>query len=187
MNITDGWLSAAKRVVSPNFDMRPDATDISMIVIHCISLPPGEFGGDWIDRLFTNTLPQDAHPYFAAIEDLKVSAHALIRRTGEIVQYVAFHERAWHAGESSYAGRTCCNDFAIGIELEGTAETAYMDIQYERLAELIAALLDCYPTLSRRRIAGHSDIAPGRKNDPGPSFDWCRLWRLIERRPVART
>jgi AmpD protein len=181
MNIVDGWLSQAKRVISPNFDTRPDQDDISLIVLHCISLPPGQFGGDWIDRLFTNTLPKDAHPYFGTIHQFRVSAHALIRRTGQIVQYVPFHKRAWHAGESVYAGRARCNDFSIGLEMEGVEDMPYESDQYERLAALIGTLLNHYPELSRERIVGHSDVAPGRKTDPGVSFDWPRLWHLIER------
>jgi len=155
---------------------------MSLIVIHCISLPPGEFGGDWIDRLFTNTLPPDAHPYFAGIHHLRVAAHALIRRDGSITQYVPFHQRAWHAGVSSYHGREVCNDFSIGIELEGTETVDYTGDQYTSLAELVAALLAHYPSLSRQAITGHSDIAPGRKTDPGPSFQWALFSRLLAER-----
>ena len=179
MKIQDGWVAEARRVVSPNCDERPDEEDITLIVVHCISLPPGEFGGEWIDRLFSHSLPANAHPYFEAIHSDKVSAHALVRRDGEIVQYVPFHKRAWHAGASSYRGRERCNDFSIGIELEGTERIPYTDIQYERLAELIEGLSAHYPRLSPPMIAGHSDIAPGRKNDPGPSFDWGRLLGLL--------
>jgi AmpD protein len=178
--IHDGWLQAAdKTIPSPNHDERPQTDDISLIVIHCISLPPGEFGGEWIDRLFTNTLPPDAHPYFEGIAHLRVAAHLLIRRDGELVQYVPFHQRAWHAGVSSYQGREVCNDFSIGIELEGTDDSAYTDVQYQRLATVIQALLAHYPTLSNEAITGHSDIAPGRKTDPGAFFDWNRLHRLL--------
>jgi AmpD protein len=181
LTIAQGWLmEAAKTLPSPNFDLRPDENDISLIVIHCISLPPGEFGGEWIDRLFTNTLPADAHPYFAGIHQLRVSAHALIRRDGSITQYVPFHLRAWHAGVSSYQGRAVCNDFSIGIELEGTETADYTDAQYASLAALVSALLAHYPGLSRQAITGHSDIAPGRKTDPGPSFQWERLLGLLE-------
>lgn len=185
-NIEQGWLNDARRVESPNSDERPDPTDISLIVVHCISLPPGSFGGDWIDRLFTNTLPADAHPYFADIHRLRVSAHLLIRRDGELVQYVPFHRRAWHAGVSHYAGRERCNDFSIGIELEGTEELPYADAQYLRLARVIASLTAHYPGLSKRALAGHCDIAPGRKTDPGPSFDWQRLHGLLETGPTLR-
>jgi AmpD protein len=179
--IIKGWLAEAARIVpSLNCDTRPVETDISLIVIHCISLPPGEFGGEWIDRLFTNTLQPDAHAYFADIHHLRVAAHALIRRDGGITQYVPFHQRAWHAGVSSWRGRQVCNDFSIGIELEGTETVDYTCAQYDSLADLVAALLAHYPTLSREAIVGHSDIAPGRKTDPGPSFQWDRFHRLLE-------
>lgn len=171
----DGWLLSARRCLSPNGDERPDAEDISLLVIHCISLPPGEFGGPWIDRLFGNRLPADAHPYFAGIHTLRVSAHLLIRRDGEVVQYLPFQQRAWHAGVSCYAGRERCNDYSIGIELEGTESVPYTDAQYAALAEVAAFLLRRYPRLTPQRIAGHSDIAPGRKTDPGASFDWPRF------------
>ena len=148
-------------------------------MVHGISLPPGQFGGGWIDALFTNRLDRGAHPYFARIAGLTVSAHALIRRDGAIVQYVPFHRRAWHAGQSVYDGRERCNDFSIGIELEGTDDLAYEDRQYSRLAALFRALRDVYPRLDASRIVGHADIAPGRKTDPGPSFDWARLARTV--------
>jgi len=155
--------------------------ETDLIVVHGISLPPGEFGGPWIDRLFTNTLPPDAHPYFATIADKRVSAHLCIRRDGAVTQYVRFTERAWHAGPSRYEGREACNDFSIGIELEGTDSVAYEAAQYRSLAEVVAALTAAYPTLSRERLVGHSDIAPGRKTDPGPAFDWPHARRLIAR------
>ncbi|QSA96251.1 1,6-anhydro-N-acetylmuramyl-L-alanine amidase AmpD [Methylococcus sp. EFPC2] len=186
MKIEQGWLDSARRCPSPHCDDRSDPAGLALIVVHCISLPPGEFGGDWIDRLFLGTLPADAHPYFAAIHQLRVSAHLLIRRDGEIVQYVPFDRRAWHAGVSVYRGRECCNDFSIGIELEGDEQTAYADVQYRRLAEVIAGLLAHYPTLSRADIAGHSDIAPGRKTDPGDSFDWACLNGLLDAQPMPR-
>jgi AmpD protein len=182
MRVSVGWLDGAERVASPNCDDRPDETDISLIVIHCISLPPGEFGGDWIGRLFTNALPAHEHPYFEEIHGLRVSAHVLIRRDGATLQFVPFHKRAWHAGASSHLGRERCNDFSIGIELEGTEEIAYTDAQYERLADLIVSLLGCYPRLSTKGIVGHCDIAPGRKTDPGASFDWVRLHGLLAAR-----
>ena len=150
-----------------------------LIVVHGISLPPGEFGGPWIDALFTNTLPPDAHPYFAQVASLRVSAHALVRRDGEVVQYVPFHRRAWHAGQSSWMGRERCNDFSIGIELEGTDARAYESAQYASLAGLVAALCRAYRTLSPERIVGHSDVAPGRKSDPGIAFDWPLLRALV--------
>ena len=170
-----GLLRGARQVPSPNFDARPGGILPELIVVHGISLPPEQFGGPWIDRLFTNSLPPDEHPYFATIVDLKVSSHLLIRRDGEPVQYVPFHERAWHAGASSYQGRERCNDFSIGIELEGADEIAYEPAQYRMLSAVILALCEAYPSLSLTRIAGHSDIAPGRKTDPGPAFDWQRL------------
>lgn len=174
-----GLLDAARYIPSPNCDDRPDGVVADLIVVHGISLPPGEFGGAWIDALFTNTLDPAAHPYFRAIAGLRVSAHLLIRRDGEIVQYVPFHRRAWHAGESVYAGRHRCNDFSIGVELEGTDDRPYEDRQYARLAAVIAALRKVYPAITPDRLAGHADIAPGRKTDPGPAFDWARLRRLL--------
>lgn len=176
-----GLLDAARQVPSPNYDERPADAPLDLIVIHGISLPPGEYGGPWIDDLFCNRLDPDAHPYFAAIHTLKVSSHLLIRRDGSIVQYVPFHLRAWHAGLSCYEGRERCNDFSIGIELEGTDEQAYEPRQYEVLAGVIRALCAAYPGLIRSRIAGHSDIAPGRKTDPGPAFEWQRLFALLDR------
>ena len=152
---------------------------VDLIVVHGISLPPGEFGGPWIDALFTKVLDPDAHPYFRTIADLRVSAHLLIRRDGDLAQYVPLHRRAWHAGVSNFAGRSRCNDFSIGIELEGTDHLPYDDRQYSRLAEVIAALRTAYPTLTPERLVGHADIAPGRKTDPGPAFDWARLRRLL--------
>lgn len=175
MNIEQHWLSDATRIASPNFDERADAGDISLLVIHCISLPAGEFGGEYINQLFCNTLNPDDHPYFQTIYQLKVSAHLLIRRSGEIVQYVPFDKRAWHAGVSCYQGREKCNDFSIGIELEGTESVPYTDEQYEQLNAVIAVLLENYPALSKQHITGHSDIAPERKTDPGASFDWSRI------------
>lgn len=170
-----GLLKGAAQVLSPHFDERPGGQLPELIVIHGISLPPGEFGGPWIDRLFTGSLPPDAHPYFAEVASLRVSSHALIRRDGALRQYVPFGARAWHAGRSSYGGRDGCNDFSIGIELEGVDDAAYADAQYLALTALVTALLASYPTLARDRIVGHSDIAPGRKTDPGLFFDWPRL------------
>lgn len=170
-----GWLSGARRVPSPNCDDRPVGVAVDLIVVHGISLPPGEFGGPWIDALFTNTLPRDAHPYFAQVADLRVSAHVLVRRDGEVVQYVPFQRRAWHAGASSWHGRERCNDFSVGIELEGTDASPYEPVQYEVLARLVALLCRAYPGLSTERVVGHSDVAPGRKSDPGIAFDWPLL------------
>ena len=169
-----GWLPAARRVVSPNADARPPGAAVDLLVIHCISLPPGEFGGDWIDALFTNRLDCDAHPYFDGLRGLRVSSHLLIRRDGELVQYVSLHRRAWHAGVSSWQGRERCNDYSIGIELEGDEETPFTDSQYRRLVAVTRMLQVALPRLVRERIVGHSDIAPGRKTDPGPAFDWTR-------------
>ena len=171
---SDGWCEQARPVPSPHHNVRPVAEDISLLVVHNISLPPGEFGGPWIDDLFLGRLDPDAHPYFATIHHLKVSAHCLIRRDGELVQYVPFHLRAWHAGVSSFAGREGCNDFSIGIELEGTDEVPYTRVQYETLAELTRALMARYPAITQERLTGHCDIAPGRKSDPGSAFDWVR-------------
>lgn len=171
----DGWIDGARRVASPNCDERPEGEVVSLLVIHNISLPPGTFGGPHIDQLFTNTLDPDEHPYFGEIHELRVSSHLLIRRDGELVQYVPLGRRAWHAGVSSFDGRERCNDFAIGIELEGTDERPYTDLQYGRLAEVSGVILAAYPAITPERIAGHSDLAPGRKTDPGPAFDWRRF------------
>ena len=174
-----GWLDAARRCPSPNRNARPAGCTPELIVVHGISLPAGRFGGPHIDALFANCLDCSADPSFAELRELRVSAHALIRRGGEIVQYVPFAERAWHAGVSRWRGRDNCNDFSIGIELEGCDEVAYEDIQYRHLARLVDALLAAYPALNERAIAGHCDIAPGRKTDPGPAFDWTRLHALL--------
>jgi AmpD protein len=179
VELATGLLAGVRQVLSPHFDARPSGCAPELILVHGISLPPNEFGGPWIDRLFTGSLPPDAHPYFRTISSSRVSAHALIRRDGQIVQYVPFGERAWHAGVSQYRGRSLCNDFSIGIELEGADTTAYADPQYEQLAAVIAALLAGYRTLAREHIVGHSDVAPGRKSDPGPAFDWGRLRNLL--------
>jgi AmpD protein len=169
----------ARQIASPNFDERPNGSSPDLILVHGISLPPDEYGGPYIDQLFLNELPTSGHPYFEKIAGLKVSSHALIRRDGELIQYVPFHHRAWHAGASNYCGRERCNDFSIGIELEGSDEVAYEPIQYRTLTELIAALCRAYPTLSASRVVGHSDVAPGRKTDPGPAFDWMRLRAML--------
>lgn len=174
-----GVLDEAIQVASTNCDERPAGERISLIVIHAISLPPGEFGGDAIKRLFTNTLDCAAHPYFESLRGLRVSTHFLIRRTGEIVQFVPCGKRAWHAGESCYAGRRHCNDFSVGIELEGTEDVAYTNRQYGALTTLVDTLCAQYPITD---IVAHSDIAPGRKTDPGPSFDWERLRGVSPRR-----
>ena len=175
MYINQHWLTDITRIPSPNCDERPDPADISLLVIHCISLPQGEFNNNYINQLFCNLLNPDDHPYFKEIHQLTVSAHLLIKRNGDCVQYVPFNKRAWHAGKSNYRGRERCNDFSIGIELEGTESIPYAEEQYARLACVIDLLLENYPNLSEQHIVGHSDIAPGRKTDPGASFDWQRL------------
>ena len=179
MNILDHRLSEALQIESPNQDQRPDASTVELLVIHCISLPPEQFSGDYIDDLFCNRLNPDTHPYFAEIHQLKVSAHLLIRRDGTLHQYVPFNRRAWHAGISNFEGRERCNDFSIGIELEGSVNQPYTDAQYQQLAVVTQAILQHYPGIKPDRITGHSDIAPGRKNDPGPFFDWPRYKGLL--------
>lgn len=174
-----GWIEGVRRVASPNCDARPAGCEPELIVIHGISLPPGEFGGSGIDELFCNALNPTAHPYYREICHLRVSSHALILRSGETTQYVSFRQRAWHAGESIYRGRSACNDFSVGIELEGADDLAYEHEQYQRLAQLVRALRDAYASLEQADIVGHSDIAPGRKTDPGPHFDWDLLGRLL--------
>ena len=168
----DGWLRRARRSPSPNFNERPSGTATCLALIHSISLPPGEYGGDAIERLFTNRLDWDAHPYFQTIRGLAVSAHFLVRRDGELVQFVSCDARAWHAGPSTWHGRPACNDYSIGIELEGLEGEPFEPLQYEVLAELISDLGTCYPI---EGAAGHEHVAPGRKYDPGPGFDWARL------------
>lgn len=171
-----GWLAGARRVPSPNADARPPGTEVTLVVIHGISLPPGRFGGDAILDLFTNRLDPGLHPAFASIASLRVSSHFLIRRDGTLVQFVPCAMRAWHAGASQWEGRERCNDFSIGIELEGTDLVPYTSRQYRRLASLVRRLGKRWPV---RDIAGHSDIAPGRKTDPGPAFDWARFRGLL--------
>ena len=175
-----GWLSPVCRVESPNCDERPPDTAISLLVIHAISLPPERFGSDDILRFFTNRLDPNAHPYFAGIHAVRVSSHFLIRRDGALIQFVSCLQRAWHAGESSWQGRPRCNDFSLGIELEGSDTQPFEAAQYTRLAELTARLCKHYPITA---IAGHADIAPGRKTDPGPYFDWESLGagKILER------
>lgn len=176
-----GWLAGCTRSPSPNCDDRPADEPVTLVVVHGISLPPGEFGGDGIERLFTNRLDATAHPFYATIADLRVSAHFLVRRDGTLVQFVPCAQRAWHAGASWWQGRERCNDYSIGVELEGTDTRPYTARQYHRLARLLHALRERYPVA---HVAGHSDVAPGRKTDPGPAFDWRRLRSLLG--PVAR-
>ena len=170
----NGWYADAQRCPSPNCNARPQG-EISLLVIHNISLPPGQFGTGKVQQFFQNQLPVDEHPYFAGIAHLQVSAHFLIERDGAVTQFVSCNERAWHAGVSSFAGRENCNDYSLGIELEGTDDQPFSDAQYVALATLSRQLLQAYPALTTERICGHSDIAPGRKTDPGPNFDWPRL------------
>ncbi len=179
VDLETGLMRGAKQIASPNYDARPVGVEADLIVIHGISLPPGEFGGPWIERLFTNTLPAEIHPYFAEVAPLRVSSHLVVQRDGALTQYVSFADRAWHAGQSNYQGRAACNDFSVGVELEGTDALPYEATQYAALAEVVAALCAAYPRLSADRLVGHSDIAPGRKTDPGPAFDWPRARRLI--------
>jgi len=171
----DGWLRGARRVASPHADERPAGTDVSLIVIHGVSLPPGEFGGPWVEAFFSGRLDSTAHPYFLEIASLRVAPHFYITRDGALLQFVSTERRAWHAGRSRWRGRDECNDFAIGIELEGADDTPYTTAQYGRLAEVVKALCERYPAIGEHGLAGHSDIAPGRKTDPGPAFDWQRL------------
>ncbi len=171
-----GLIRPAVQCPSPNQDDRPDDAPLSLIVIHGISLPPGEYGGPHIEHFFTNCIDPAEHPYFEEICGLHVSAHLLIRRDGDLIQFVPFGRRAWHAGESTFRGRSRCNDFSVGIELEGEDQTPYANEQYTVLARVLGALFVAYPQLNPRLTAAHSDIAPGRKTDPGPAFDWMRLY-----------
>lgn len=186
LRVRDGWLMGVRRVPSPFHDARPAGAPVDLLVVHGISLPPGEFGGPWIDALFTGTLDPGAHPYFAGLAGVRVSAHVLIRRGGSLVQYVPFGRRAWHAGVSSHAGRSNCNDFSVGVELEGTDDLPYTPRQYQALAAVARAVMRHHPGVDVSRIVGHADIAPGRKTDPGPAFDWTRLRTALARRPRRR-
>ncbi len=180
VDVKSGWLDGDVRLVlSPNADERAMGEVVDLLVIHGISLPPGDFGGPYIDALFTNSLDENLHPYFQEIAGLKVSSHLLVRRDGEVVQYVPFTKRAWHAGVSCFTGRERCNDFSIGIELEGGDDCPYEPIQYRRLAELSRLLMVAFPAITAQRITGHCDIAPGRKTDPGPYFDWFYFRSLL--------
>lgn len=180
MPLGQDWLPGVRHLPSPNADERPAGAPIDLLVIHNISLPPGRFGAGYITDLFLNRLDPGAHPYFAAIADLRVSAHLLIRRDGTALQFVALDRRAWHAGASRHCGREGCNDFSIGIELEGTDKLPYSSLQYWRLTRLIGQIIQLYPAISTERIVGHSDIAPTRKTDPGPAFDWSYLHRCLD-------
>lgn len=180
IDVERGLLENIRQVQSPNCDARPEGVAPELLIIHGISLPPGEYGGIWIEQLFTNQLDWNAHPYFKQIEGMRVSSHLLIRRDGQVVQFVPFDARAWHAGVSNFQGRERCNDFSIGIELEGTDDTAYEAEQYRELAKIIVALCRAYPALCMQRLVGHSDVAPGRKTDPGECFDWPRLRAMLQ-------
>ncbi|HEY1229697.1 MAG TPA: 1,6-anhydro-N-acetylmuramyl-L-alanine amidase AmpD [Ramlibacter sp.] len=172
----DGWYRFARRLASPNFGPRPAGTEIDLVVLHSISLPPGQYGGDEVQALFTNTLDWSAHPYFQQIEGLQVSSHFYVRRGGELWQFVSCDQRAWHAGTSHWRGRDNCNDFSIGIELEGLEGSTFEDAQYDTVAGLCSAIAQHYPI---RGIAGHEHVAPGRKQDPGAGFDWPGLQRAL--------
>ncbi|GAA3910115.1 1,6-anhydro-N-acetylmuramyl-L-alanine amidase AmpD [Litoribacillus peritrichatus] len=173
MHIIEGWLTSAERIPSPNFNERPAHRSPSLLVIHNISLPPGQYGGGYVERFFQNSLDSTEHPFFEEIKALQVSSHFFIRRNGDIVQFVSTDERAWHAGVSEFQGEDNCNDFSLGIELEGTDTDPYEPAQYQSLTKLTKALMAAYPLITTERIAGHSDIAPDRKTDPGPAFSWA--------------
>ncbi|QFU75005.1 1,6-anhydro-N-acetylmuramyl-L-alanine amidase AmpD [Halioglobus maricola] len=178
--ISNGWLRDARHAPSPNCEVRPAGCSPELLVIHNISLPPGQFHGNCIEEFFCNRLDWDADPFFEEIRDVRVSAHLLIRRDGERVQFVSFDERAWHAGQSCFEGRDNCNDFSIGIELEGSDDIPYTELQYRALEEVTLLLFAAYPGMTPGRVTGHSDIAPGRKTDPGPAFDWAKYRRNID-------
>ena len=179
--IRDGWIDGVTTHPSPHFDHRPEQSPVDLLVIHNISLPPNQFGGSYISDLFTGTLDCQAHPFFAQLEGLRVSAHCLIRRDGEIIQYVSFNDRAWHAGVSEFQGRERCNDFSIGIELEGCDTQPFELEQYQQLVALTHAIMRAYPKINSKQITGHSDIAPGRKTDPGPHFNWPLYLTQLEK------
>ena len=176
--VIDGVLQGARQIPSPNYNQRPEDTDIQLVVIHNISLPPSQFGGGYIEQFFQNQLDWDAHPYFKTIEGMQVSTHLLILRTGEVLQFVNLKDRAWHAGRSTYLAKNECNDYSIGIELEGSDDTDFEPIQYQVVAEVVKTLQQAYPKIGPH-IAGHSDIAPGRKTDPGPHFQWAHFRELL--------
>ncbi|QLB13526.1 AmpD protein [Bisgaardia hudsonensis] len=173
--IYNGWLENERKVISPHFDQRPDLKDISLLVIHYISLPPSQFGGGYIDDFFQGKLDPNQHPYFQEIYQMRVSSHCFIDRVGKVTQYVSFNDRAWHAGVSSFQGREKCNDFAIGIELEGDNDHPFTDLQYQKLIQVTKQIMNTYPLITRERIVGHCDISPNRKIDPGQYFDWDRF------------
>ncbi len=176
---SDHWLQRSRRLPTANCDPREDPADIALVVIHNISLPPGSFGGGHIEALFTNTLKSDLHPTFISLEGVRVSAHLFIDRRGRVCQFVPFDHKAWHAGASSWRGRTGCNRFSIGIELEGTDTRPFTSAQYGALVPVLKGLFARYPLLTRDGVVGHAEIAPGRKTDPGPAFDWALLYRML--------
>ena len=181
--VIDGQLIGARQVASPNYNQRPEQTEIQLVVVHNISLPPSQFGGGYIEQFFQNQLDWLQHPYFQSIEGMQVSAHLLILRSGEVLQFVNFNDRAWHAGRSTYLGKKECNDYSIGIELEGSDDLPFDEIQYAVLAQVTAALQAAYPKILQH-LAGHSDIAPGRKTDPGPFFDWVKFRTLLQQHKI---
>lgn len=178
--IRNGWLVSAQACPSPNFNSRPPGAEVSLLVVHNISLPPGQFGTGCVQQFFCNQLDHRQDPYFAAIASLQVSSHLLIERTGVLTQFVSLNDRAWHAGASSFEGVSNCNDYSIGIELEGCDDIAYTEEQYQCLAEIAGLLFSRYPRLTKQRVVGHEDIAPGRKTDPGPAFDWAYFRSLLK-------
>lgn len=180
MKICNGWLAGARKCPSPNYNERPQAAPINLLVVHNISLPPKSFGNNYIELFFQNCLPVGEHPYFETIRDLQVSSHFLVKRNGEIVQFVSCNDCAWHAGQSSFCGQENCNDFSIGVELEGADDIPYQAIQYSQLAALTNAIQESYPEITKERITGHEHIAPQRKTDPGPAFDWTLYRNSIE-------
>ena len=184
--VVNGQLIGARQVPSPNYNQRPENTEIQLIVIHNISLPPSQFGGGYIEQFFKNQLDWSLHPYFQTIEGMQVSTHLLILRTGEVLQFVNFNDRAWHAGRSTYLSKVECNDYSIGIELEGSDDTDFEAIQYQVLVDVVATLQTAYPKTDHH-VAGHSDIAPGRKTDPGPHFQWQEFRQQLSLRKANRT
>lgn len=175
-----GWLVGVEKIPSPNFEPRPESATIKLIVVHAISLPPGIYGGNYVQQFFTNQLDAKKHAYFTQIHQMRVSAHCFISREGEIQQFVSFDDRAWHAGESSWQGESGCNDFSIGIELEGCDDDMYETAQYDQLARIIVSLKKNYPEINDDALCGHCDIAPQRKTDPGPNFDWVKLGQILQ-------
>ncbi|MEQ9208379.1 MAG: 1,6-anhydro-N-acetylmuramyl-L-alanine amidase AmpD [Pseudomonadales bacterium] len=169
------WLDGVRVVESPKCEERPPGTEIDLLVLHNISLPPGQYGGEFVEQLFQNCLNPGVHPYFSEITDLRVSSHLYIKRDGAVIQFVPLDKRAWHAGDSEWLGRKNCNDFSIGVELEGCDDQEFTDAQYKALLTLTTQIRSVYPAITKDRIVGHSDIAPGRKTDPGPCFDWQRF------------